>query len=74
MTGRDVAEAEYALTLADVGRWKIDGADLAEAAMNAAEVRTTAGLGDRSAETLRTSAAPRGHDAEGRRRGAGDEQ
>ena len=52
VTGRDVPEAEYALTLTDVGRWKIDGDDLAEAAKNAVEVRATAGLGERSAAVV----------------------
>lgn len=49
MSGKDIPEAEYALTLTGVGRWSLAGSDLEEAAKNAAEVRATAGLGDRSA-------------------------
>lgn len=51
VTGRDVAESEYAVTT-DNGRWSIDGTALADAAAKAAEVALRAGIGDRSAEIL----------------------
>lgn len=51
VTGRDVEENEYAVTSTG-GSWAIDGATLAEAARKAEETRTTAGLGDRSAEIV----------------------
>lgn len=51
VTGRDVAEGEYAVTSRQ-GRWEIDGAELADAARKAAEERATAGLSDRSAEII----------------------
>ena len=48
VTGRDVLEAEYAVTTS-AGAWTLVGSDLAEAARNATQVRATAGLGDSSA-------------------------
>lgn len=51
VTGRDVAEGEYALTL-DGGAWALDGADLDAAARAAEQARTTEGIGDRSAEIV----------------------
>lgn len=50
VTGRDVAEDEYALTFTDGGVWALDGADLEAAAAKAQQDRVTSGLGDRSAE------------------------
>jgi hypothetical protein len=50
VTGRDVAEDEYALTFTDGGVWALDGADLEAAAAKAQQGRVTSGLGDRSAE------------------------
>jgi hypothetical protein len=47
VTGRDVIEAEYAITNRD-GRWVLDGADLRAAASRAEQVRVTQNLGDDS--------------------------
>ena len=52
VTGRDVAESEYAVTNRE-GRWELDGQELAEAARKAQEVRVTSGLGDQSAKIVR---------------------
>jgi predicted ATP-dependent serine protease len=52
VTGRDVAEGEYAVTFTDGGRWMLDGRTLADAAAVAAQRRATAGVGDRSVEIL----------------------
>lgn len=46
VTGRDVDEAEYAMTLQDGYRWALDGTGLVESARKAAAVRAQAGLGD----------------------------
>lgn len=51
VTGRDVPEAEYALTTA-AGRWILDGNDLAEAAATARTRREFGDLGDRSIDAL----------------------
>lgn len=51
VTGRDVAEAEYAVTL-NYPQWMLDGVDLAEAAQRAREAKASEGLGDRSAEVV----------------------
>lgn len=51
VTGRDVPEAEYAVTTAD-GTWTLDGNDLRDAAERAQQASATAGLGDRSAEIV----------------------
>lgn len=51
VTGRDVTEGEYAVEFID-GRWSLDGEDLAEASERAAQVKATAGLGDRSTEIV----------------------
>lgn len=51
VTGRDVSEAEYALTTDD-GLWRIDGDDLAEAARTAAARRDENHLGDRALEIV----------------------
>lgn len=52
VTGRDVEEESYALTMTE-GVWTLDGADLATSAKKAAARRETDGLGDRSADALR---------------------
>lgn len=52
VTGRDVVEAEYAVTVAG-GSWSLMGDDLAAAAVAARTVKATADLGNRSAEILR---------------------
>ncbi len=51
VTGRDVVEAEYALTMAG-GAWALDGNSLMEAAQKAATATATAGLGDSSAAVV----------------------
>jgi hypothetical protein len=52
VTGRDVEEAEYALTFRRDEAWKLDGRTLAEAASNARERQATEGVSDRSAEII----------------------
>jgi hypothetical protein len=52
VTGRDVPEGEYALTLAQGCWWQLDGADLQAAAAAARTNRASAGLGDRSAAII----------------------
>lgn len=52
VTGRDVEEESYALTMVD-GVWTLDGVDLVSSAKKAAVRRETDGLGDRSADALR---------------------
>jgi hypothetical protein len=52
VTGRDVPEGEYALTLTDGSIWDLDGANLEEAASRAREARLTGGVSDRSAEII----------------------
>jgi hypothetical protein len=52
VTGRDVAEGEYAVCFDDGHYWRLDGDDLDEAARRARDARATAGLGDRSAEVV----------------------
>lgn len=51
VTGRDVPEGEYALTVSD-GSWTLDGSSLADAARAAQQAKATEGLGDRSAEVV----------------------
>lgn len=51
VTGRDVPEGEYALTVAH-GTWTLDGSSLADAARVAQQSKATEGLGDRSAEIV----------------------
>jgi hypothetical protein len=51
ITGRDVPEAEYALTV-DNGHWLLDGANLAAAAGTAATRQESDGLGDRSTQIV----------------------
>jgi hypothetical protein len=57
ITGRDVPEGEYAVTLADGSAWDLDGADLEEASSRARETRQSAGVSDRSAEIIAYVAA-----------------
>jgi DNA-binding CsgD family transcriptional regulator len=52
VTGRDVAEGEYAVCFVDGSTWTLDGHDLAAAARRARDAQVTAGLGDRSAEVV----------------------
>lgn len=52
VTGRDVVEGEYAVTLDGAGAWRIDGTDLAASADAAVTRRATANLGDRQADVL----------------------
>lgn len=54
VTGRDVTENEYAVTITDGVNWMLDGKDLAEAAEAARERQDTANLGDPSAMVLKT--------------------
>jgi hypothetical protein len=52
ITGRDVAENEYALSLRDGMAWQLAGPDLAAAAAIARQREESASLGDTSAEIL----------------------
>ncbi|MGI8578524.1 MAG: AAA family ATPase [Nocardioidaceae bacterium] len=52
VTGRDVAEREYAVTV-EHGHWSLIGDDLVSAAANAQTIHATANLSDRSAEIVR---------------------
>lgn len=52
VTGRDVVEREYAVTV-EGGHWRLVGDDLDDAAATAQTIRATAGLADRSAEIVR---------------------
>lgn len=56
VTGRDVPESEYAVTVTD-GRWVLDGEALAEAAARAEQARMADNLGDDSAAVLRFAAS-----------------
>lgn len=49
VTGRDVPEGAYALTLVPGSWWRLDGADLEEAAAAARTLHASAGLGDKAA-------------------------
>jgi hypothetical protein len=51
VTGRDVVEGEYAVTVED-GSWLLIGSTLEEAARAAVSIRATVNLGERSAEIL----------------------
>jgi hypothetical protein len=53
VTGRDVAEGEYAVRFVDGSAWTLDGHDLAGAARRARDAQVTAGLGDRSTEVVK---------------------
>jgi hypothetical protein len=52
VTGRDVAEGEYAVRFVGGAAWTLDGHDLADAARRARTAQVTAGLGDRSREVV----------------------
>lgn len=52
VTGRDVAECDYAMTV-DAGRWRLSGDGLAAAAAAAETARLAGSLGDLSASILR---------------------
>ncbi len=56
VTGRDVAEGEYALTMTN-GAWRLDATTLAGAAAKARMTSSVAGLGDKSAEMVAFIAA-----------------
>lgn len=49
VTGRDIAEGAYALTLVPGSWWRLDGANLEEAAAAARTLQASAGLGDKAA-------------------------
>ncbi|NCT90154.1 AAA family ATPase [Cellulomonas sp. APG4] len=51
VTGRDVPECEYAITVAD-GAWTLRGSSLADAARAAQQTKVTEGLGDTSARVV----------------------
>ncbi len=51
VTGRDIAEGEYALTVTD-GLWQLDGGSLHEAAAAAMKRRDAGDLGDKSLEAM----------------------
>jgi hypothetical protein len=57
VTGRDIPEGEYALTVADGCAWNLDGADLEEASFRARQTRLSGGVSDRSAEIIAFVAA-----------------
>lgn len=61
VTGRDVVEAEYALTTKE-GRWSLDGDTLVKAAEKAVVTAASIGVGDRSVDVIAHVAAqgPRG--------------
>lgn len=60
VTSRDALEGEYQVALND-GRWSLDGIDLSAAAASLADTRTTANLGERSAEVVEfVNASPDG--------------
>jgi hypothetical protein len=52
VTGRDVAEGQYAVTFIDNCSWRLDGSTLAEAAKAGAARRASSGLGDRSTDII----------------------
>ncbi len=52
ITGRDVPEGEYALTLVDGVAWKVFGGNLDAAAHRAATVAAAVGLGDRTVDIV----------------------
>lgn len=52
VTGRDVPEAEYALTMADGRSWVLDGANLTDAAARAQQREDAAGLSDTSTSVV----------------------
>ena len=52
VTGRDVPEAEYALTIADGKTWQLDGATLRAAAARARQREESQDLGETSVQVL----------------------
>lgn len=52
VTGRDVPEAEYALTIADGKTWQLDGVSLTAAAARARQREDSQALGDTSVQVL----------------------
>lgn len=52
ITGRDIAEGEYAVIFTAESAWTLDGDSLSAAAGVASQRRAAAGVGDRSAEIL----------------------
>lgn len=52
VTGRDVAEGEYAVEFIDGCHWVLGGDTLADASAKAERLRASAGLGDRSLDVL----------------------
>jgi hypothetical protein len=52
VTGRDIPEGAYALTLVPGTWWRLDGANLEEAANAASSAKASAGLGDKSATII----------------------
>lgn len=52
VTGRDVPENEYALTIGDGKMWQLDGASLSAAAVRAREREATQALGDTTVQVL----------------------
>lgn len=52
VTGRDVTENEYAVTV-DEGSWTVDGLDLSDAAARAEQARAAVNLGDNAAQVLK---------------------
>jgi len=52
VTSRDVKEAEYALELHDGVAWTLTGGTLDASRARASDLRTSAGLGDRTLEVL----------------------
>jgi hypothetical protein len=57
VTGRDIAEGQYAVRFTNGSAWQLDGADLDTAAKAARTRAAAAGLGDRSAEIVSFVAA-----------------
>lgn len=60
VTGRDVPEGEYGMTLHGNGSWHLVGGDLQAAADAAVQSRVTAGVGDRLAEVIAFVGSNRG--------------
>jgi hypothetical protein len=52
VTGRDVEEAEYAVTLKAGSTWELAGHSITAAVQKAVEVHATAGVGDRMADVI----------------------
>lgn len=54
VTSRDAKEGEYALLLADNGKWTLNGGGLAAASAAAEAIRASAGVGDRMVDIITT--------------------